>query len=96
MVEATATPPAGQERVPTPAASEHGEPAKLISERAPLKDAISHKRAQPLAPGDPTPKRDGYPYVAPLRELCVEAVARGSRTKSRATASTHSSRRGAT
>ena len=76
MVEATATPPAGQDRVPTPAASEHGEPAKLISERAPLRDAISHKRAQPLAPGDPTPKRDGYPYVAPLRELCVEAVAR--------------------
>ena len=75
MVEATTTPPAGQDRVPTPAASEHGEPAKLISERAPLRDAISHKRAQPLAPGDPTPKRDGYPYVAPLRELCVEAVA---------------------
>ena len=45
MVEATATPPAGQERVPTPPASEHGEPTKLISERAPLKDAISHKLA---------------------------------------------------
>ena len=75
MVEATAEPPAGQERVPTPAPAERGEPAKLISERGPLEDAIRLKLAQPLAPGDPAPKRDGYPYVAPLRELCVEVVA---------------------
>ena len=75
MVEATAEPPAGQERVPTPAPAERGEPAKLISERGPLEDAIRLKYAQPLAPGDPAPKRDGYPYVAPLRELCVEVVA---------------------
>ena len=67
--------PAGQERVPTPAPAERGEPAKLISERGPLEDAIRLKLAQPLAPGDPAPKRDGYPYVAPLRELCVEVVA---------------------
>ena len=75
MVEATAEAPAGQDRVPTPAPAEHGEPAKLISERGPLEDAIRLKLAQPLAPGDPAPKRDGYPYVAPLRELCVEVVA---------------------
>ena len=75
MVEATAEAPAGQERVPIPAPAEHGEPAKLISERGPLEDAIRLKLAQPLAPGDPAPKRDGYPYVAPLRELCVEVVA---------------------
>ena len=75
MVEATAEAPAGQERVPTPAPADRGEPAKLISERGPLEDAIRLKYAQPLAPGDPAPKRDGYPYVAPLRELCVEVVA---------------------
>ena len=67
MVEATAEAPAGQERVPTPAPADRGEPAKLISERGPLEDAIRLKVAQPLAPGDPAPKRDGYPYVAPLR-----------------------------
>ena len=42
MVEATAEAPAGQERVPTPAPAERGEPAKLISERGPLELSLIH------------------------------------------------------
>lgn len=38
-------------------------------------NVLSVKVALPLAPGESPPPRTGFPYVTPLKELCLESVA---------------------
>lgn len=50
----------------------------MVAERdggKPEGGALGAKVAQSLRPQDPAPVRTGYPYVTPLKELCVEVVA---------------------
>ena len=47
----------------------------MVPQPAPIGGALGAKVAQDMEAGAPPIVRTGYPYVTPLKELCIEVVA---------------------